>query len=352
MIHASTPRPWMTVVIATYNSSRFLDRISENLKAQIPPKEKHFLEVLLVDGGSTDDTVPKAKEIGFTVLNNPDGDPISAKFIGLNHASAQLMCILDHDEFLVRTDSLLRKYEFFQQVKNLRAVVSAGYQFDADSSSNMYASEYGDPVSMMIYRTPNNEKYKRGAFCQHLQLAKTDDSRTVFIAASESKPLLCEMAAGAGVIDVDFFRKHHPEMFIKKNIFPHAYYLLNPTDTIGMIHGDAVIHDSAESWRIVRAKIAWRLNNALNETEISESGFSGRSHSLIYSPGRQKHKFLMYCLSIVGPLKDAIWLSVTRKRWGYLNHFFLTYFVLFKTIRIKIHGLTGGKASNNRYGEN
>jgi glycosyltransferase involved in cell wall biosynthesis len=352
MIQESTPRPWMTVVIATYNSSRFLDRISENLKDQVAPSDSHVLEVLIVDGGSTDDTVSKAKDFGFTVLNNPDGDPISAKFIGLNHASAQLMCILDHDEFLIRTDSLLRKYEFFQQVKNLRAVVSAGYQLDADSSSNMYASEYGDPVSMMIYRTPNNEKYKRTAFCQHLGLAEADDRRTVFIAASERKPLLCEMAAGAGVIDVDFFRNHHPEMFRNKNIFPHAYYLLNSTDAIGMINGDSVIHDSAENWQVVRAKIAWRLNNALNETDISESGFSGRSHSLIYSPGRQKRKFLMYCLSIVGPLKDAIWLSVTRKRWGYLNHFFLTYFVLFKTIRIKIHRLAGAKVSNNRYGEN
>jgi hypothetical protein len=216
----------------------------------------------------------------------------------------------------------------------------------------MYASEFGDPVSMMIYRTPNNEQFKSQAFSNYLQLAKSFEGKYLFVAASENRPLLYETAACASVIDIDFYRQQHPDMFHNKNVLPHAYYLLDASDTIGMIAGDAIIHDSAESWRVVRAKITWRLNNALNETDVSESGFSGRSHNSMYSPQRQKIRFLLYCATIVWPLKDAIWLSVTRKRLGYIHHFFLTYFVVFKTVQMKLRNLTGHKVSEKRYGEN
>lgn len=352
MSEPSGLRPWMTVVIASYNSSRFLDRIAMNLSEQETPGDDSVLEVLLVDGGSTDDTVIKAKQLGFMVLENPDGDPISAKFIGLNNAKARLVCILDHDEFLVRTDSLLAKFEFFRQTTNLRAVVSAGYRFKNDVTSNMYASEFGDPVSMMIYRSPNNEHFKLTSFQRHLKLTASEVGKSIFIAASEQQPILCEMAAGAGVIDIDFFRLYHPEMFESKNIFPHAYYLLDNTDCIGMIHGDAVLHDSAESWSVVRSKIVWRLNNAINETDISNSGFSGRSHTSVYSPRLQKIKFSVYCLTLVWPFVDALWLAATRRRWGYLNHFLLTYFVVFKTVQMKFRGAKGKPISAKRYGEN
>ena len=100
----------------------------------------------------------------------------------------------------------------------------------------------------------------------------------------------------------------------------------------------------------MRKKISWRINNAINSTDIAASGFSGRKHSELYSPKRQLVSYVFYCVSIVGPLWDSLKLVITRRRWGYINHFFLTYFVLFESIRLKTQALFS-KKSISRYGE-
>lgn len=345
-------RPWMTVVIATYNSSRFLPGIKKMLDSQEKPDEASCLEVLVVDGGSVDDTREIAESFGYRVIDNPRGHAIAAKFLGLNNASSRFVCVLDHDEALVDNDSLLRRYKMFREVSNLRAIVSAGYRFAGDeSSSNMYASEFGDPVSLVVYGCPNNEKFRARIFRQRLDLVSSDGGGLVFLAGTEKKPILCEMAAGSGTIDVDHFRAHYPELFTTENLFPHAYYMLNDHDKIGMIVGDAIIHDSAESWRVVRAKIRWRLNNLIFDTEVASSGFSGRHHSRLYSPARQQLLFALYALSVVIPLLHTVWLMVSRRRFGYLHHFLLTYYVVIVTGFLLVQRMFNKSTKDRRYGE-
>jgi hypothetical protein len=233
-------------------------------------------------------------------------------------------------------------------------MISAGYRFTAeDSTSNMYASEFGDPVSMQSYRCPNNDQFRIAALSRRLMTEVIHEDSVLFRAASETHPILCEMAAGSGVVDVDYYKQVFPEIVAEENSVPHLYYLLGrdgAVDLIGVVRGDAISHDSVDSWKTVRKKISWRINNAINSTDIAASGFSGRKHSELYSPKRQLVSYVFYCVFIIGPLCDSVRLALTRRRLGYLYHFVLSYFVLFESIRLKTRSIFN-KKSLSRYGE-
>ena len=349
----SLSRPWITIVIATYNSSRFLPRIWESLNSQRVPENVEPMEIITVDGGSQDDSKHLAAKFGFRVIENPAGHAIAAKHIGLNAARSRLVCFLDHDELLMSRDSLFNRYELFQQHSNLRAMISAGSSFSqADSTSNMYASEFGDPVSMMTYRCPNSDKFRINALNKRLKVFSVDKKSVLYVAGSEKKPILCELVAGSGLVDVDYFRNKFPFVLEDENCVPHLYYYFGQTDEldlVGVIKGDSVSHDSVDSWSSVRKKISWRVNNGINSTEISGSGFSGRQHSPLYSPKKQLLMYAIYCLLFFGPIYDSLYLAVTRRRFAYVNHFCLSYFVLFKAAQLKIKKLIG-KNTGTRYG--
>jgi glycosyltransferase involved in cell wall biosynthesis len=347
-------RPWITVVIATYNSSRFLTSLSESLKRQEAPDACGSMEILAVDGGSTDGTRDLASALGFSVIHNPAGHAIAAKHIGLIAAKSRLVCFLDHDELFTSDSALRTRFELFNRYTNLRAMISAGYRFTAeDSTSNMYASEFGDPVSMQSYGCPNNDQFRIAALSRRLMTEVIHEDSVLFRAASETHPILCEMAAGSGVVDVDYYKQVFPEIVAEENSVPHLYYLLGrdgAVDLIGVVRGDAISHDSVDSWKTVRKKISWRINNAINSTDIAASGFSGRKHSELYSPKRQLVSYVFYCVFIIGPLCDSVRLALTRRRLGYLYHFVLSYFVLFESIRLKTRSIFN-KKSLSRYGE-
>jgi glycosyltransferase involved in cell wall biosynthesis len=349
----SENRPWFSVVVATYNSSRFLKKIKDSLESQESPVGAGSIELLAVDGGSTDDTRVLAQSLGFRLIENPAGHAIAAKHIGLNSATARLVCFLDHDELLTSNRSLLDRYELFQKNVDLRAMISAGYRFDSnDPTSNMYASEFGDPVSMATYRCPNSERFRIGAFNRRLKISSSGNGAVLYVAGSEKKPILCEMAAGSGVVDVDFYRVNFPHLLEDENCVPHLYYYLGQsvqTDLLGVIVGDTVVHDSVDSWKTVCRKISWRINNGINSTDIQTSGLSGRQHSDLYSPKRQLVGYAVYCALIFGPVFDAFRLAITRRRIGYLSHFWLSYFVLVKAIQLRTKRLLG-KSTDTRYG--
>lgn len=88
-------RPDLTVVIASLNGARGVDRCLRALAAQsIRPR----LEILVIDDGSTDDTVSVARAHGVTVLSHPSNLGIAAaRNTGLNAASADVVAFLDDD---------------------------------------------------------------------------------------------------------------------------------------------------------------------------------------------------------------------------------------------------------------
>ncbi|MCW8354661.1 glycosyltransferase [Marinomonas pontica] len=73
--------PKVTVIIATYNSMHVLPRVLNAIDNQSYPKEK--ITVMLVDGGSTDETIDYGYERGCSIISNPRTELRHAKFLVL-----------------------------------------------------------------------------------------------------------------------------------------------------------------------------------------------------------------------------------------------------------------------------
>lgn len=88
--------PRISIAIPTYNEEANINACLESIRSQSYPKDK--IEVLVVDGGSTDRTTEIAQQYTFvTVLPNPERDTHIGKMIGLRAATGEFWTYFDAD---------------------------------------------------------------------------------------------------------------------------------------------------------------------------------------------------------------------------------------------------------------
>jgi glycosyltransferase involved in cell wall biosynthesis len=105
--------PSISIVIPTYNSEKFLPLCLQSINEQDYPKDK--LEIIVVDGGSTDHTIDIAKEFNVTkILHNSLRTGEAGKALGVKAASNEIIAFIDSDNILDRKDWFKRVVEPFQ----------------------------------------------------------------------------------------------------------------------------------------------------------------------------------------------------------------------------------------------
>ena len=102
----SSKRPRFTLVSAVYNVGRYLDEFIASIEKQTFDLSR--VEVILVDDGSTDDSLAQAKawqqrrpEL-VKILTKTNGGQASARNLGLEHATGQWVSFPDPDDVLDR----------------------------------------------------------------------------------------------------------------------------------------------------------------------------------------------------------------------------------------------------------
>lgn len=88
--------PSISIAIPTYNEEKNIKACLGSIRSQNYPKDK--IEVLIVDGGSTDKTTEIARQYAFvTILSNPERDTHIGKMIGLQAATGEFWTYFDAD---------------------------------------------------------------------------------------------------------------------------------------------------------------------------------------------------------------------------------------------------------------
>lgn len=134
----------VSVIVPTYNRSRYLRACLDSLLAQTQPA----LEILVVDDGSSDDTARVAAEFKDRIryLPKPNGGKPRAVAHGLQHAQGEWIWIFDDDDIALPT-AIASRLQVAARQAQLPGFVYAPHLLGDDDPS-------GPPESMLDVR-PN-----------------------------------------------------------------------------------------------------------------------------------------------------------------------------------------------------
>lgn len=105
---------FVSIIVPLYNAAAFLDKCLISIQNQSYP----YIEVILVDDGSSDNTVEKAYEIvgddpRFIIVRQENAGPGAARNCGLDICKGQYISFVDSDDYL-KADAIQKLLDSFE----------------------------------------------------------------------------------------------------------------------------------------------------------------------------------------------------------------------------------------------
>lgn len=336
-------QPFFSIVIATYNSQRTLEYTLQSIKGQtIDPEE---LEIIVVDGGSTDDTRTIAGKYGATILDNPKRLPEYAKAIGTGRARGHFVMRMDSDEEFSYPGQLRDKMYYLKKYPDVRMLISnqiVSGRPEICGISADYMNILGDPFSYFVYKT-KKDKYNT---YRHNVVMEDGEFALMRFEKGDVYPL-ADSATCA--LSLDYIRQRYPGEYDTIEFTCGAYdRVLSDTKLCGVIRKDVIYHNCSSSFRTYLSKLRFRVINNLFHKE--ESGFSAKQ-GISEELQRRKKLFCLYALLVPLPVLDSVRLALVHKNGSFLLHFVYLYYVCFQIARFGLVKLFGGERKNKSYGK-
>lgn len=146
--------PSVSIIIITWNVERTIGQVLETINIQNYPKR--LIEIIAVDGSSTDSTIKTLENnrIRVKIIQSPyPKDPEACRGVGLMYAKGDIICFIDSDNYLPNKNWLKRMIEPF--TKHSAIVGSETLRFayrKKDNYLNRYFALVGsaDPVGLYL----------------------------------------------------------------------------------------------------------------------------------------------------------------------------------------------------------
>ncbi|WED22003.1 glycosyltransferase [Vibrio sp. JC009] len=343
----------VTIVIATYNSMHVLPRVADAIDAQTFPRE--MIDVLLVDGGSTDETIKFGRSKGYTVIDNPRTEPVYAKYLGFHKAKTKYLIYLDHDEVFENERCIEDQVSCATRL-GMRVVLSSGYvNPPGEHAINEYINEYGDPFSFFIYRLSKSPKYFIKEMASKYDIEE-ENSDCCIVNFGEEGPLpLIELLAMGTLIDRSYFNSVFSDYVKNAENLPHLFYFLMSKDTrVGICKKHMLVHYSSESIQGYLKKISWRIyNNIYHRDGVGAAGYLVRDKLMAKRAKSidkiKKYLFIPYALLIVPSIVDTLYLICSRRKLVYVLHTPLSIYAASKIVFNQVLFLFGYKPRLKSY---
>ena len=319
-----------------------------NVKAQILPKGIREIEILVIDGMSTDKTKEVSSELGARVFDNLKMDVVSAKYLGLINCIGNYVVFLDQDEYFVRNDSIKVLHKSLVMSNCIVAITSGYYQAEKYSAANYYASTFGDPVSLFYYNFPNDYRFRIQSLKSKRKIELENEDFIVF--SEGEKRILVEIAVMGNMMDFNKTVNDFPQIIQDKFELAHLFSNLDKRGfSFCSLKSVPIGHKSADSLLKIIKKIKWRIKNNLSGTELS--GIvrrEGTKYALML-------QFLLYVVLLVPMVTHTIYWTLKLRRVQVLINLILSFFIVVYyplfIIKQKFNSRRQREPGFQRYGE-
>lgn len=329
---------FFSIIMPTYNSEKTIGKALASIRNQ--KFDQKMLEILVIDGGSEDNTLDIAAQYGATILFNEERVPEAAKQLGFRNAKGKWVIKQDSDEVYINNMQLARKKEFIDHNPNIYCLLSDRLLPGKRCGiSCAYVNYCGDPFSYIVYRlrgsiVRENKKYfrQKDTYGNIYQYKKGD-----------SYPI---GDGGCTALNIEKFREMFGEKYDSQEyVNLSTQKLLEKTGFMGCIPGDNIYHYSKSDFFSYLRKVRFKIHFNLNGTNALGYAAKAESNNR-YS--RRKWLFVLYAMSVVLPIIDSVRMAVSQHDPTFLLHFVYTYYVLVITgveVVLKIWKKDGGNYS-------
>ncbi|HVT00657.1 MAG TPA: glycosyltransferase [Patescibacteria group bacterium] len=140
----------VSIIIPTFNSAKTIDACLKSIKNQEYPKSK--IEIIIVDGGSTDDTIEIVSKYKPKIINVPPKKQNVElnKSLGIQKARNEIIFLLDHDNVLQSKKIISQMLVPFVENRKIVGVETLRYYYDKKRSVlDKYIALFGvtDPLA-------------------------------------------------------------------------------------------------------------------------------------------------------------------------------------------------------------
>lgn len=311
----------VSIIMPTYNSEKTIETSLKSIRNQSINQKQ--VEIIVVDGGSSDKTLEIARRYNTRVIFNEKRLPEFAKQKGMLCAEGKYGVFLDSDESFLNKESLQKRVDLFANHLDVKNLVSTGQVCkNGEIGINRYANFIGDPFSNFVYRYNGYnrlEDISRQYICTDIGAGlKIQFDKTDVLPLFDALGNMFEIETAIALYE----KTEKKENFVA-NIFTN---MVNKTKSAIIMKDDFICHQPRLEKKVYLSKIRWRIKNNLFQN--SGVGYTARKE-ISKKLSRRQYLFIPYCIFIFPVLIDSIMLSIKNKDIYFVWHIFYAEYTLF-----------------------
>ncbi len=303
--------PVLSIITPTYNAEPLLARYFNSLKLQ--SIRRSDVEILIVDGGSTDRTRQIARKHGAKIIDNPQKLAEPGVALGFKHAKGSLVMVLATDNIFKDSDSLARMIGIFKD----KSIVAAFPKHDTapgDSMYSRYFNTFTDPYSHFVYGRAANAR----TFHEVYRTIQHTDVYDIYDFQSSSVFPLLALAQGFTVRKKSLWKRttdRYDDVLI-------VYSLIRRKRRIAYAHSISLYHYTVANFKDFVKKQRRAVENALVRRN---SGISQRRKYLTRWQKMKRFLFFPYALTIVFSLLVSVIQVIRTSDKTWMWHWYMSF---------------------------